>query len=330
MDKPLVSIVIPVYNAAKYLERSIGSVRKQTYENLEIICVDDGSVDESLQMLNGYAAEDPRIKVISKENGGSSSARNAGLKVATGKYIGFIDADDHIEEDMYMNLVYALENDYDADAAQILSCEEDEEGKVIKSFGEGFDEAEVFTGREFFRSLLLHRGDSSFCTKLFRKDFFEGFSFSEGRLNEDFELLVNMSSSIRKLLAVRKPGYHIILRGQSNTRGTYKQSFYENVMENADKMLELTDRKFPEYKDDAIHFYLMQAMWFLLHIPADEMTTDNALYTSVMKKVKAFRGNILRDRNFSGKHKRNLVLFAFLPARFVKKTHERLKKRNDH
>lgn len=326
MDKPLVSIVIPVYNAAKYLERSIGSVRKQTYENLEVICVDDGSKDESLQMLKGYAAEDPGIKVISKENGGSSSARNAGLKVATGKYIGFIDADDYIETDMYMNLVSALENDFDADAAQILSCEEDEEGKVIKAFGEGFDESVSFSGREFFRSLLLHRGDSSFCTKLFRKDFFEGFSFSEGRLNEDFELLVNMSSSIRKLLAVRQPGYHIILRGQSNTRGAYKQSFYENVMENADKMLELTERKFPEYKEDAIHFYLMQAMWFLLHIPADEMNKDNTLYTSVMKKVKSFKGNILKDKYLTGKHKRNLILFAFFPAKLVKKIHERLKK----
>ena len=326
MDKPLVTIVIPVYNAAKYLERSIGSVRNQTYENLEIITVDDGSKDESLQMLNGYANKDPRIKVISKENGGSSSARNAGLKAATGKYIGFIDADDYIEPDMYMNLLTALEGDFDADAAQILSCEEDESGRVIKAFGEGFDEAVSFTGREFFRSLLLHRGDSSFCTKLFRKDFFEGFSFSEGRLNEDFELLVNMSSSIRKLVAVRKPGYHIILRGQSNTRGTYRQSFYENVMENADKMLELTERKFPEYQKDAIHFYLMQAMWFLLHIPADEMNKDNALYTSVMKKVKSFRGNILSDKYLSGKHKRNLILFAFFPARLVKKTHERLKK----
>ena len=315
-----------MYNTAKYLERSIGSVRNQTYDNLEIITVDDGSGDASLQMLNGYAAQDPRIKVISKENGGSSSARNAGLKAATGKYIGFIDADDYIEPDMYMNLLTALEGDFDADAAQILSCEEDEEGRAIKAFGEGFDEAEVFSGREFFRSLLLHRGDSSFCTKLFRKDFFEGFSFSEGRLNEDFELLVNMSSSIRKLLNVRKPGYHIILRGQSNTRGVYKQSFYENVMENADKMLDLTERKFPEYKEDAVHFYLMQAMWFLLHIPSEEMTKDNTLYTSVIKKVKAFRGNILSDKNLTGKHKRNLILFAFLPAKFVKKTHERLKK----
>ncbi len=326
MDNPLISIVIPVYNAADYLERSIGSVRKQTYENIEIITVDDGSKDDSLSILEKYASEDPRIKVISKENGGSSSARNAGLKAATGKYLGFIDADDYIEPDMYENLLNALDNDFDADAAQILSCEEDEKGRIIKAFGEGFDESQCLSGREYFRSLLRHKGDSSFCTKLFRKDFFEGFSFSEGRLNEDFELLVNMSSSIRKILTVRKPGYHIILRGQSNTRGTYRQSFYENVMENADKMLEITDRKFPEFKEDAIHFYLMQAMWFLLHIPSDEMKKENGLYTSVMKKVKAYRKYILPDEDLSGKHKRNLILFAYFPARLIKKTHERLKK----
>ncbi len=326
MDKPLLSIVIPVYNAARFLERSIGSVRNQTYENLEIIVVDDGSKDESLQILNAFASEDPRIKVLTKENGGSSSARNAGLKAVTGRFIGFIDADDYIEPDMYENLLAALDADYDADAAQILSCEEDESGKIIKAFGEGFDDADSFTGREFFRTLLLHKGDSSFCTKLFRKEFFEGFSFSEGRLNEDFELLVNMSSSMRKVLNVKKPGYHIILRGQSNTRGAYKQNFYENVMENADKMIELSERKFPEYRSEAIHFYLMQAMWFLLHIPSEEMTKDNALYTSVMSKVKEYRGHIWGDGNLSGKHKRNLILFAYFPAKLIKKTHERIKK----
>ena len=176
MDKPLLSIVIPVYNAARFLERSIGSVRNQTYENLEIIVVDDGSKDESLRMLNAFAARDPRIKVLSKENGGSSSARNAGLKLVTGRFVGFIDADDYIEPDMYENLYTALDADFDADAAQILSCEEDEGGNIIKAFGEGFDDSDSFTGKEFFRQLLLHRGDSSFCTKLFRKEFFEGFS----------------------------------------------------------------------------------------------------------------------------------------------------------
>ena len=326
MGNALISIIIPVYNAAGYLERSLGSVRAQTYTNLEIITVDDGSKDDSLKMLNSFAMSDSRIKVISKENGGSSSARNAGLREATGEYIGFIDADDYIEPDMYENLAKVLDEDPNADVSQIQSCEEDENGEKIKAFGEGFLAYEEFTGREFFRALLIHQGDSSFCTKLFRREFFEGFSFSEGRLNEDFELLVNMSEKMNLLKVCKKPGYHIILRGQSNTRGDYKQSFYENVMENADKMLALTAKNYPEFKEEAAHFYLMQAMWFLLHIPVSEMNRGNELYTKVYKKVRAHRSFIRRDPYLIKKYRRNLLIFAYLPAKSVKKLYGMLKK----
>lgn len=326
MGNALISIIIPVYNAAGYLERSLGSVRAQTYTNLEIITVDDGSKDDSLKMLNSFALSDSRIKVISKENGGSSSARNAGLREATGEYIGFIDADDYIEPDMYENLAKVLDEDPNADVSQIQSCEEDENGEKIKAFGEGFLAYEEFTGREFFRALLIHQGDSSFCTKLFRREFFEGFSFSEGRLNEDFELLVNMSEKMNLLKVCKKPGYHIILRGQSNTRGDYKQSFYENVMENADKMLALTAKNYPEFKEEAAHFYLMQAMWFLLHIPVSEMNRGNELYTKVYKKVRAHRSFIRRDPYLIKKYRRNLLIFAYLPAKSVKMLYGMLKK----
>ena len=328
MDKPLITVIIPVYNAAGYLQRSLDSVSLQTYRELEIITVDDGSKDESLSILESYAAQDHRFRVIHKENGGSSSARNAGLKVASGDYVGFMDADDYIESDMYENLLRAYDEDADADVTQILSCEEDESGRQVKAFGEGFDTSESFSGREFFRTLLLHTGDSSFCTKLFRRDFIEGFSFSEGRLNEDFELLVKMSEEIRSLHACRKPGYHIILRSQSNTRGDYNQSFYENVMENAEKMLALTSEKYPDLKAEAIHFYLMQAMWFLLHIPSAEMRDDNRLYTSVMKRVRQYRGSIGKDPYLQPKAKRNLLILAYLPARTIKKMHESIKGRS--
>ncbi len=324
MSTPLISVIVPVYNASAYLEKSLGSLCAQTYQNLEIIAVDDGSLDDSFRILEEMSAKDHRIRVFTKENGGSSSARNAGLKVSTGDYIGFIDADDYIEKDMYENLLNTLEQNYGADVAQIQSCEEDENGRMIKDFGEGFDKSDTFTGKEYFRTLLLHTGDSSFCTKLFRRSVFGNFSFSEGRLNEDFELLVKMSEKIRSLKVCQKPGYHIILRQQSNTRGAYKQSFYENVMENASSMLVLTAKKYPEYKREAVHFYLIQAMWFLLHIPSSEMREDNELYSSVMKNVKKLKKFIITDDDMPLKYKRNLCVFAFLPAKTVKRMHERL------
>ena len=326
MENALISIIIPVYNAAKFLERSLGSVLKQSYRNLEIITVDDGSTDDSLKLLNSFAASDSRVKVIHKENGGSSSARNAGLKIATGEYIGFIDADDYIEYDMYENLARLLDEDPKADVSQILSCEENENGELIKAFGDGFTDEEQQTGRDFFRALLLHRGDSSFCTKLFRREFFEGFSFPEGRLNEDFDLLVKMSEKLELLKVCREPGYHIVLSTQSNTRGAYRQSFYENVMENAEKMLALSAKKYPGLKEEAAHFYLVQAMWLLLHIPVSEMNRDNKLYTKVYGNVKSHKRFIRRDPYLTKKQRRNLLIFAYLPAKSVKRLFGIIKK----
>ena len=227
---------------------------------------------------------------------------------------------------MYENLVRVLDEDPKTDAAQILSCEEDTEGNPIKAFGEGFDDADVFDGKSFFRALLLHRGDSSFCTKLFRKEFFDGFSFTEGRLNEDLELLVRMSEKLQKLSVVKKPGYHIILSTQSNTRGTYRQSYYENSMDNANRMLAMTAKKYPDLKKEAVHFYLMQAMWFLLHIPVSEMNKKNELYVRVIKKVRSCRGFITKDPYLTGKFRRNLMMFAYLPPKMIKTIHGMLKR----
>ena len=103
-----VSIIVPIYMVEKYLVRCIESIISQTYSNLEIILVDDGSLDDCPQICDEYAKKDNRIKAIHKKNGGLSSARNAGMEVVTGNYILFVDSDDYIKEDMYeilLNLI---------------------------------------------------------------------------------------------------------------------------------------------------------------------------------------------------------------------------------
>lgn len=108
MINPKISVIVPVYNTKEYLEKCIDSIVGQTYQNLEIILVDDGSTDGSSQIIDAYAQKDRRIVVVHKENGGEGSARNAGLNVATGDYIGFVDSDDWIECGMYQALVDAM------------------------------------------------------------------------------------------------------------------------------------------------------------------------------------------------------------------------------
>ena len=106
--EPLISIIIPIYNAEKYIERCIESIQKQTYSNLDIILVNDGSTDSSALICDKYANTDKRIQVIHKENKGAYEARNTGLKLAKGEYIAFVDSDDHIHPDMISSLYQAI------------------------------------------------------------------------------------------------------------------------------------------------------------------------------------------------------------------------------
>ena len=117
METPKISIIVPVYQAEHYLHRCLGSIVSQTHRNLEIILVDDGSPDNCGAICDEYAAKDNRILVIHQRNAGVSAARNAGLNIATGKYIGFIDSDDYVERDLYEHLLQTIEY-YDADIAQ--------------------------------------------------------------------------------------------------------------------------------------------------------------------------------------------------------------------
>ncbi|RHV27201.1 glycosyltransferase family 2 protein [Blautia sp. OM05-6] len=114
MNRPIISVVIPVYNVEAYIERCVNSVRNQTVENIEIILIDDGSPDQSPVLCDQYAEKDRRVRVIHKKNGGLASARNRGITVATGKYIFFLDSDDWLEKDGLQQL-YELAQKYQVD-----------------------------------------------------------------------------------------------------------------------------------------------------------------------------------------------------------------------
>lgn len=138
MRNKLISIIVPVYNVAAYLDRCLESLVNQTYQNLQIIVIDDGSTDGSNEICDKWAAKDRRIYVVHKENKGLSNARNDGLKVAEGEYIGFVDSDDYISIFMYEYLIYAIEK-YNADISicnfievDINRCEEIDKNKILK------------------------------------------------------------------------------------------------------------------------------------------------------------------------------------------------------
>lgn len=188
MRTPLISVIIPVYNVEKYLHRCLDSVIAQTYQNLEIICVDDGSIDESGRICDQYAVRDARIKVIHQENQGLSAARNRGLDAAEGEYIAFVDSDDYILEDMYKKMLDKLLN-YNVDLCVCQWQYEFSDGRqVVKKKNIDPTIYGRKTSLEFAR--FLYRGNYengvvvAAWNKLYRRALLDKICF-EGRIHED-------------------------------------------------------------------------------------------------------------------------------------------------
>ena len=184
MSQPLITVIIPVYNILDCLERCVTSVCTQTWQNLEIILVDDGSTDGTGALCDALAGRDGRIRVFHKPNGGSSSARNLGIEKANGAYLGFVDSDDFIEPQMYESMMREIqEGGYRI--VQISRDEIGEDGKRRPDVCVPPKEAVFRDSGEFLRTLLLHAGDCSFCTKLIDAALFQNRRFPEGELNEE-------------------------------------------------------------------------------------------------------------------------------------------------
>lgn len=172
----LISIIVPIYRVEKYLEQCIQSIQNQTYKNLQIILVDDGSDDRCPEICDAYAGCDKRIKVIHKENGGLDSARKAGILAADGKYVGYVDGDDWVEPEMYEKLLnYAYMYDVDVVESGVIDSWADAETKRMPFLPEGCYKGKEFIenieGRILYSGVFFRHGISVYLvTKLFLKD----------------------------------------------------------------------------------------------------------------------------------------------------------------
>jgi len=326
MDEKLISIIVPVYNIEEYLPRCIESILKQTYTNLELILVDDGSTDKSGEICDRYARIDDRVRVHHKKNGGSSSARNAGILLAKGQYVGFVDSDDYIEKDMYKRMVEAAKES-GCNIIQVARDEIDDKGNLMQAICEMPKEKICYSAEEFMKELLLHIGDCSFCTKLLNRDLFNDAKFPEGVLNEDFHLLVKMLSTKEAVVSLPYLGYHVFYRIGSNTRKKDKNDFsrvYGDNVDNADMVYELVLENFPSLKQIAVRFGLYQRMDYLLHIPISMMKKENEQYRAICKYVKKHWTDTVSSKFLTKKDKLYLTLFAIMP-KGVRKIHAAIK-----
>lgn len=212
MGNDLISIIIPVYKVEEYLEKCIESVLKQTYTNLQIILVDDGSPDNCGKICDEYAKKDPRIEVIHKVNGGLSDARNVGIAKAKGKYIGFVDSDDYIKEDMYEILINLIK-EYDADVS-ICNLYDVIDGKeYIRNNENGIQE---YSRLEILKEVLLDKNIQSYAwNKLYKKELFDEIKYPIGKKYEDIGTTFYVFEKCNKIVVTSKPEYYYLKRSDS-------------------------------------------------------------------------------------------------------------------
>lgn len=233
MQYPKVSIIVPIYNTDKYLNKCIESIINQTYKNLEIILIDDGSTDSSLEICKDWANKDKRILSIHKSNGGLSDARNTGLNISTGEFIMFVDSDDFIDS-YIVNDLYKLQNQTNADVVcggLYSYCN----GHTREIYNKIIcHEVVSFTGIEQLKNLLNSKTDCSACCKLYKRQSIGHHRFIKGRYNEDIFFLFSLYAKCSKIVYTNKRYYYY-----RDTIGSITHTLSEKKMHALQNALEM-------------------------------------------------------------------------------------------
>ena len=270
----LISVIVPIYRVEQYLHQCIQSIRNQTYKNLEIILVDDGSDDQCPQICDYYAHIDARIKVIHKKNGGVDSARKEGMLASSGKYIGYVDGDDWIETEMYARL-HQYMHMYDVDVVEsgVIDSWENRESIRTPYFNEGCYKDEIFV--EIIESKLLYAGNffeygvpAYLWSKLFLKEKIQKYQMKSGIMNtlyDDTMVCLPSLAESKKLYITHECFYHYRVRINSLKREC-RTTDIPNLFQCYHELYERFKGTILCSKDNnQIKFYIMY--WLLLHAP---------------------------------------------------------------
>ena len=309
---PKISVIVPIYNVEQYLKKCLYSLVNQTLNDIEIILVDDGSTDNSKQILTSYQKKYSNIKVISKENGGMSDARNVGLGYATGEYISFVDSDDYIEKNMLEKLYQkATEKNYDIVFCDINIVYPD---KNILRKAELQEDKELLTQEE--KKQLLINCYPVVWNKIYKKSFLdnclyedEGL-FKKGLWFEDVRMLYKMIPSISSAAIINEPLYYYIQRPKSITY-TYSDRLYD-IITNMDNILEYykDNKLYSNYSDELEYVYVryLFATFIKRLSKCKNIKTFNEGYNYVVKKVKSTFPNYKKNKYIQKKSSKSIYL----------------------
>lgn len=276
----LVSIIVPAYNVEKYLERCLDSICAQSYRNLEIIVIDDGSTDGTGSVCDRYADKDNRFRIVHKDNGGVAAARNTALDIAGGDMIAFADADDYMEPDMIGKLYEALTGN-NADLS-VCGYYEEYTDKTDEHRTEGgtviYDKVGAY--KEFFK---MGGSLGSGCwNKMFRAEVLKTIRYKDYVLGEDIEMICRSLNNCERIANIDYTGYHYIHRGDSATRLKFGEDNL-NVLTIANEIVGFIRNNHPELIAEA---YAFNAAWHSAQIQVMYWQKDTAGFTYEKEFIK--------------------------------------------
>ncbi|WP_434350577.1 glycosyltransferase family 2 protein [Streptococcus sp. KHUD_014] len=307
MMEEKISVIVPVYNVEAYLERCVESILKQTYSNLEILLVNDGSTDKSGELCDQLALRDQRIRVIHKENGGLSDARNRGIDEASSGLIGFIDSDDYIDEDMYETLYRQL-RESNADLSMcghydVFHQIPEKQVSEIKTWNLSSEEAIKMVMEAKVLSVTA-------VNKLYKKELFNHLKFEVGKIAEDAFIMIRLLDQCQKVVATNEKKYYYVHRENSITTQKFSLKFL-NVIEAYEQNANIIREHYPAIADVATMRLNWAYFYVLDRLLIDSDFKDKQLEDKLIYYLKQNRVNILRDARFTNARKISFLALLF-------------------
>lgn len=323
MGIPLISVIVPIYNVELYLDKCVRSIANQTYQNLEIILVDDGSQDRCPHICDMWAKQDARIKVIRKENGGLSSARNAGLEVCSGEYICFVDGDDWIDSEM-VEILYKACREH---GVPVTSC-----GRYVIcgeniTIDKCFSEEKVFAATEFVANMFIGKNcDSSACDKIYQKELWRDVKFPYGKIYEDVAILYKVILKAKHVAVVNRPLYNYIRHTGSITQTKFSEKLF-SYPSNTRNMLNDIAQNYPSLYKHACWAHTKAIQMVLSKLSsADKGTYKRFIgeFVSLSKELSKYRNVWRTSEVFTQKDK---ILCEFFSKWYIVRPIYRAKKK---
>ena len=284
----LISVIVPMYNVEKYLKQCLDSILQQTYSNLEIILIDDGSTDGCYKIAEEYAKKDKRIKVLHQKNQGISIARNNGIEIASGKYIAFVDSDDYLEKDMYETL-YNICKKYNADMAVVgINKVHDKEGRIEKLESDNYEK--IMSKQDAYKIMI--NDDLGFrvetWNKLYKKELFNDIRYPQNKLYEDVGTTYLLVDKAKKIVYNSSAKYNYRIREKSITKNKSFTLKEMDRVEFAKKMTDFVKEKYPNVKNEMEIYMLINYIATLNKMILDKKNEKDF----IDEVVKTFRKDI--------------------------------------